>query len=63
MVITASVREAKGGGPGNLLLAAGDVISVEEQLFIYPAKHFVTPEERISRAVVEIRTELDERLG
>lgn len=30
IVITASVREAKKGGSGNLLLAPGDVISVEE---------------------------------
>jgi polysaccharide export outer membrane protein len=30
IVIEASVREAKAGGPANLLLAAGDVVSVEE---------------------------------
>ncbi|MBW3597813.1 MAG: polysaccharide biosynthesis/export family protein [Planctomycetes bacterium] len=29
-VIQASVREAKGGGPANILLAPGDVVSVEE---------------------------------
>jgi polysaccharide export outer membrane protein len=29
-VIAASVRAAKGGGPDNLLLAAGDIVSVEE---------------------------------
>jgi polysaccharide biosynthesis/export protein len=30
IVIDASVREAKAGGPGNLRLAPGDVVSVEE---------------------------------
>ncbi len=30
IVIEASMREAKSGGPANLLLAAGDVVSVEE---------------------------------
>jgi polysaccharide export outer membrane protein len=30
IIIQASVREAKGGGPANILLMAGDVVSVEE---------------------------------
>jgi excinuclease ABC subunit B len=30
---------------------SGEVISRQEQLFIYPAKHFVLPEERIAHAV------------
>jgi polysaccharide export outer membrane protein len=30
VVITASVNEAKEGGPGNLLIAPGDIVSVEE---------------------------------
>jgi polysaccharide export outer membrane protein len=30
VVITASVSEAKKGGPGNLLIAPGDIVSVEE---------------------------------
>ena len=41
---------------------SGDVMSVEEQVFVYPAKHFVLPEERIERAVGEIRKELTARL-
>ena len=41
---------------------SGEVISREEQLFVYPAKHFVMPEERIERAVELIKEELDERL-
>jgi excinuclease ABC subunit B len=41
---------------------SGEVISVEEELYVYPAKHFVLPEERIESAVQAIREELDQRL-
>ncbi len=41
---------------------SGEVIDSLEQVFIYPAKHFVLPEERIERAVDEIRKELSGRL-
>ncbi|MEX2318194.1 MAG: excinuclease ABC subunit UvrB [Pirellulales bacterium] len=41
---------------------SGEVIDKLEQVFIYPAKHFVLPEERIHGAVDEIRKELRERL-
>jgi excinuclease ABC subunit B len=41
---------------------SGEVIDKLEQVFIYPAKHFVLPEERIHSAVDEIRRELRERL-
>ncbi len=41
---------------------SGEVIGRHEQMFIYPAKHFVMPEERIAGAIDEIRKELDERL-
>ncbi len=40
----------------------GDVLSYQDQLFIYPAKHFVTPESRIKAAVEIIKQELAERL-
>ncbi len=40
----------------------GDILSRQQELFIYPAKHFVLPESRIERAVAEIKAELDERL-
>ncbi|HEY6563217.1 MAG TPA: excinuclease ABC subunit UvrB, partial [Pirellulaceae bacterium] len=40
----------------------GESIRREEGVYIYPAKHFVMPEERIAQAVEEIRRELDERL-
>ena len=41
---------------------SGEVIDKLEQVFIYPAKHFVLPEERIHAAVDDIRKELRERL-
>ncbi|HJN66290.1 MAG TPA: excinuclease ABC subunit UvrB [Pirellulales bacterium] len=41
---------------------SGEVISTEEELYIYPCKHFVLPEERIAGAVDEIKNELEERL-
>ena len=41
---------------------SGGVISQEQQLFIYPAKHFVLPDDRIGYAVEQIRKELDEKL-
>lgn len=33
-----------------------------DEIYIYPAKHFVLPQERIDRAIDEIRRELEERL-
>ena len=41
---------------------SGEVIDKLESIYIYPAKHFVLPEERIHGAVDEIRLELRERL-
>lgn len=41
---------------------SGEVISQQEELFIYPAKHFVLPDERIKAALADIHTELNERL-
>ncbi len=41
---------------------SGEVIDSLEQVFIYPAKHFVLPEERIHNAVDAIRGELKDRL-
>ncbi|MDB5352222.1 MAG: excinuclease subunit [Planctomycetota bacterium] len=40
----------------------GSVIEKKDDMYIYPAKHFVLPEERIEGAVKEIQRELDERL-
>ena len=41
---------------------SGETIVRQEQLFIYPAKHFVMPEDRIAEAVARIKEELEERL-
>ncbi len=41
---------------------SGEVIRQEQELFIYPAKHFVMPEERIAAAIDAIKQELEERL-
>jgi len=41
---------------------SGETIDCPEEVFVYPAKHFVLPEERIERAVGEIRKELSGRL-
>jgi excinuclease ABC subunit B len=40
----------------------GETISQHDQLFIYPAKHFVTSEDAIKKGVVAIKKELAERL-
>ncbi len=40
----------------------GETTQTLDELYIYPAKHFVTPEERVKQAVEGIRGELDERL-
>jgi excinuclease ABC subunit B len=41
----------------------GETILSQEQLYIYPAKHFVMPEERIAQAIASIKEELEQRLG
>ncbi len=41
---------------------SGEVISAQQEIFIYPAKHFVMPEERLAGAVDAIKQELEERL-
>src|SRR5262249_10617894 len=40
----------------------GSVLEKKQELYIYPAKHFVLPEERIKGAVERILEELEERL-
>jgi excinuclease ABC subunit B len=40
----------------------GEAIAPQDQIFIYPAKHFVTSEARIAEAVKRIRAELKEQL-
>ena len=41
---------------------SGETIVQQESLFIYPAKHFVLPEDRIKNAIESIKEELEERL-
>src|SRR5438309_774626 len=40
----------------------GAVIEKKQEMYIYPAKHFVLPEERIKGAVESIQAELEDRL-
>ena len=40
----------------------GSVIEKKEEMYVYPAKHFVLPEDRIEGAVKAIQEELDQRL-
>jgi len=41
---------------------SGETLAVEEQIFVYPAEHYVMPGDRIGSAVESIRAELKERL-
>lgn len=41
---------------------SGESISEHDDIYIYPAKHFVLPEERVSAAVASIKAELAQRL-
>ncbi|MCS6978072.1 MAG: excinuclease ABC subunit UvrB [Gemmatales bacterium] len=41
---------------------SGELLREQDELYVFPAKHFVTPEERIKNAVEGIRQELEERL-
>ncbi len=41
---------------------SGEVLEERDHVFIYPAVHYVLPEENIHRAVESIRKELDERV-
>ncbi|NCO75420.1 MAG: excinuclease ABC subunit UvrB [Cyanobacteria bacterium] len=40
----------------------GQLLQELEQINIYPAKHFVTPQERVEQAIADIKEELEERL-
>jgi excinuclease ABC subunit B len=41
---------------------SGDILAEESQIFIYPAKHYVMPAERVESACASIKAELDHRL-
>ncbi len=40
----------------------GEVLARLDQVEIFPAKHFVTPQERLQKAIADIEAELEERL-
>ncbi len=40
----------------------GQVLQKKKEMYVYPAKHFVLPEERIQGAVESIKAELEDRL-
>ena len=42
---------------------SGEILAVEEQLFIYPAQHYIMPSERIGSALEGIKAELTQRLA
>jgi excinuclease ABC subunit B len=42
---------------------SGEILAVEEQVFIYPAQHYIMPGERITSAIEGIRGELSTRLA
>ena len=43
-------------------LLTGEYVESKDSMTIFPAKHFITPEEKLKRAVEAIELELDERL-
>ncbi len=42
---------------------SSEILAIEDQVFIYPAQHYVMPSDRIGAAIESIRAELDQRLG
>ncbi|HTD34222.1 MAG TPA: excinuclease ABC subunit UvrB [Candidatus Elarobacter sp.] len=41
----------------------GEYVNSKDELRIFPAKHYITPDEKLRRAIVEIERELEERLA
>jgi len=42
---------------------SGETLAVEEQVFIYPAQHYIMPTQRIASAIDSIKAELRDRLA
>jgi excinuclease ABC subunit B len=42
---------------------SAEILAVEEQVFIYPAQHYIMPAERIGSAIDSIKAELEQRLS
>jgi excinuclease ABC subunit B len=43
-------------------ILTGEYVESKDQITIFPAKHFITPEEKLRRAITGIEIELEERL-
>ena len=43
-------------------LLTGEYVESKDDLLIFPAKHFITPDEKLRRAIASIEIELDDRL-
>jgi excinuclease ABC subunit B len=43
-------------------IMTGEYVESKDELLIFPAKHFITPDEKLRRAINSIETELGERL-
>ncbi len=43
-------------------ILTGEYVESKSELLIFPAKHFITPEEKLHRAIASIEIELEERL-
>ena len=41
---------------------SGEILASEDQVFVYPAQHYVMPSDRIEGAIESIKTELESRL-
>ena len=41
---------------------SGEILAAEQQIFVYPAQHYIMPADRIDSAVAGIKAELKERL-
>ncbi|RME79722.1 MAG: excinuclease ABC subunit B, partial [Chloroflexi bacterium] len=41
----------------------GEILARHDRLDLYPAKHFITPDEKLQAAIVDIEKELEERLA
>lgn len=43
-------------------MLTGEYVESKDELLIFPAKHFITPDEKLRRAITSIESELEERL-
>ena len=42
---------------------SGEILADEDSVEIFPARHFITPREKLSEAIADIESELDERVS